>query len=110
MLNVEVEDLGNAPVLRCQGQLVHGEETRLLCAVLAQQTNEIVLDLGEIDRMDASGRGALLALQAAGIYLILRNPSASVRNLLRMNRMDSLFEACEGSPLMEHGALPCRAA
>jgi|GEM_PF-2546261 anti-anti-sigma factor len=113
MLTVVEESLGEAVVLRCQGDLVCEEESPLLCAALGNYGRDIILDLSEIDAMDAAGSGALLALQAAGVYLRLQSPSTAVRDFLRAKAMDPLFEISEkrgaaaacGDPLH-----PCRAA
>jgi len=36
-----------------------------------------------------------VALQAAGIYLKLMNPAESVRSMLRLTGLQSVFEICE---------------
>jgi anti-anti-sigma regulatory factor len=92
MLNVNMENLGEGVVLRCQGELVRGEESSLLCAALGNYGRDIIVDLSEVEMIDAAGSGALLALQAAGVYLRLQNPSAPVLEFLRGKEMDSLFE------------------
>jgi len=92
MLNVNVENLGEAVVLRCQGELVRGEENSLLCVALGNYGQEIIVDLAEVKAIDAAGSGALLALQAAGVYLRLQNPSAPLLAFLHGKGMDSLFE------------------
>lgn len=95
MLNVNVETLGGAVTLRCQGDLVRGEESSLLCSALGNYGQDLIVDLAEVEVIDAAGSGALLALQAAGVYLRLQNPSGPVRELLRAKRMESLFETLE---------------
>ena len=95
MLNVNVENLEGAVVLRCQGELARGEESSLLCSALGNHGQDIIVDLAEVEAIDAAGSGALLALQAAGVYLRLQNPSGLVRDLLRAKRMESLFETLE---------------
>jgi anti-anti-sigma regulatory factor len=92
MLNVSVENLGEEVLLRCQGELVRGKESSLLCAALGNYGHEIIVDLAEVEAIDAAGSGALLALQAAGVYLRLQNPSGPVLDFLRGKRMESLFE------------------
>ncbi|HEX6805542.1 MAG TPA: STAS domain-containing protein [Terriglobales bacterium] len=88
-------------ILRCQGRIVRGEETKLLCAVLRKRVPEITLDLGEVTEIDAAGIGALVSLQASGIYLTLANPRASVREVLRLTKLDSVFEIVEQQPARE---------
>ena len=92
MLNVSVEYLGDTVVLRCQGALVREEEGSLLCLALGHDGYDIVVDLAKVHSIDAAGGAALLALQAAGVYLRLQNPSGPVRDFLCRKGMDSLFE------------------
>jgi hypothetical protein len=61
--------------VRCQGRLVRGQETALLCAVVQQHGPDIILDLSGVTAIDAAGIGALVSLQAAGSYLRLVGPS-----------------------------------
>jgi anti-anti-sigma factor len=82
-------------VLHCQGRIVRGDETAILCAAVHQQGRDVTLDLTGVDAIDAAGIGSLVALQAAGIYLKLQNPSAPLRELLRVTQLDSIFEICE---------------
>lgn len=99
MLNVTVENLGEAVVLRCQGGLVSEQESSLLCTALGNYGHDIIVDLAEVDTIDGSGSAALLALQAAGVYLRLLNASRFVREFLRGKGMESLFEILEGDAL-----------
>ena len=99
MLSVTVEELGNkelskSVILRCAGRIVRGEETRILCAAVSHAGQNIVLDLSKVDALDAAGIGALIALQAAGIYLQLMNPPDAIREVLRVTKLDSVFEIC----------------
>jgi anti-anti-sigma factor len=98
VLRVECEELGDSVVLRCSGRLVRGEESALLCAAVRQQGRNIVLDLGEVDAIDAAGIGALISLQAADIYLQLTNPSRGVLEVLRVTKLDTIFEICSSPP------------
>lgn len=98
MLSVTVQSLGAVPVLRCSGRIVRGDETPLLCAAVQQQGRDMVLDLTEIDAIDAAGVGLLVSLQAAGFYLTLMNPRAHVREILRVTKLDSILEICEIRP------------
>jgi len=95
MLTVTVENLGEVTALHCVGRIVRGDETALLCAALRQEAGNMVLDLTQVEAIDAAGIGALVSLQAAGIYLKLVNPAAQVREVLRVTRLDSIFEIRE---------------
>lgn len=87
--------------LRCHGRIVRGEETKVLCAVLRRKVREITLDLREVTEIDAAGIGALVSLQAAGIYLTLANPTPTVREVLRLTKLDSVFEIIEAQRTSE---------
>jgi len=95
MLTVDVENFGEIVVLRCVGSIDHGYETNLLCSALRQEGRSIVLDLTQVDAIDAAGIGALVSLQAAGVYLKLMSPTPQVRETLKVTNLDSIFEICE---------------
>jgi anti-anti-sigma factor len=95
MLTVNVQNLGDKVILRCQGRIVRGHETAILCSAVQQQGRNVILDLSEVDALDAAGIGALVSLQAAGIYLRLSNPSEQVRQVLSATGLDSIFEFCK---------------
>ena len=100
MLNLTIQHLEDSTViLRCQGRIVSGEETAILCTALAQHRSYIALDLTEVTTMDAAGIGVLVSLQAAGIYLQLLNPTPQVRELLRVTQLDTVFEISETAPI-----------
>jgi anti-anti-sigma regulatory factor len=95
MLTVTIENLGEITTLYCLGRIVRGDETAILCSAVQQEGRQVVLDLARVDAIDAAGIGALLALQAAGVYLTLLNPTEQVREILKVTRLDSIFEICE---------------
>jgi anti-anti-sigma factor len=95
MLRVTVENRGDFVILHCVGRIVHGDEAAVLCPAVRQETRNVVLDLTQVDTIDAAGIGALVSLQAAGIYLKLMNPTKQVREILRITKLDSLFEIGE---------------
>lgn len=98
MLIVKVEDLGEVVILRCAGRIVRGDETGLLCEAARRYGREIILDLSQVEAMDAAGIGLLISLQAAGIYLRLLNPTKQVRETLRVTKVDSVLEISESRP------------
>lgn len=95
MLHVTIEKSGEAVILHCVGRVVRGHETAILCSAGRHHKQNVVLDLSEVDAIDAAGVGALLALQAAGIYVQLLNPSKPVREILQVTRLDTVFEICD---------------
>jgi anti-anti-sigma regulatory factor len=99
MLTISVEDSGKNVTLHCAGRLVRGEESGILCAALGHRESEITVDLAGVDAIDAAGLGALISLQAAGVYLRLLNPTKVVSNTLLVSHLDSVFEIEEsGGP------------
>ncbi len=105
MLHVNIEDLGSNVVLHCAGRIVRGHETAILCAAVRHAGRNIILDLAEVETIDAAGVGALLSLQAAGIYLQLSNPSKPVREVFRITGLESVFEIlASGEAKSQYGA------
>ncbi len=92
MLNVTIEESEKNVILRCEGQMVRGDETALLCAAIGHTDRNIVVDLSQVDAIDAAGVGALISLQAAGLYLQVLNPANAIREALRLSGLDSVFE------------------
>jgi anti-anti-sigma factor len=95
MLTITPETLDEAVILHCLGRIVCGYETALLCAALRQERQNVVLDLTEVEAIDAAGIGALVSLQASGVYLKLMNPTQPVREILKVTNLDSIFEISE---------------
>ena len=99
MLKVTIQKLGGVAILRCQGRIVRRQETTILCAAVQQNGRDVILDLSKVDAIDAGGLGALVSLRAAGIYLKLMDPTAQVREILRVTKLDSIFEICESESI-----------
>jgi anti-anti-sigma factor len=95
MLTVTVQKLGDVAILLCQGRIVCGRETSILCAAVEQNGRDVILDLRKVDVIDAGGLGALVSLRAAGICLKLMKPTAYVRRIFSLTKLDSIFEICE---------------
>ena len=99
MLKVSVNHVGNAAILKCEGRIVRGEESRLLCAAVG--SSEAIFDLGAVEAIDAAGVGMLVSLQAAGVYLTLLNPNESVSAVLQLTGLDTVFDLRRGETLSE---------
>ena len=95
MLIITVQDSSDAVTLQCQGRIVRGEETAVLCAAVRRYGREVILDLKMVDALDAAGIGALISLQAAGVYLKLMDPNEHVREILKLSGLNSVFEICQ---------------
>jgi anti-anti-sigma factor len=100
MLNATVQKLGDITVLRCHGRIVIGDAyTILRNAVLSQtHTRMLVLDLAQVDRIDAGGLGVLLGLRewahSKGIRLRLMNVMNHIEQVLELTKLDRVFEFC----------------
>jgi anti-anti-sigma factor len=108
MLTVTVKDLDDGVVLQCQGRIVRGDETAILCAAVGKRGRNVTLDLTGVDAIDAAGIGCLVSLQASGIYLTLLNPTEQVREVLKVTQLESVFEIRESRATEESLMLaPC---
>jgi len=100
MLNATVQKLGDSTILRCQGRIVIGDAyTILRSAALSQTcTRMLVLDLAQVDRIDAGGLGVLLGLRewaySHAIKLRLMNAMNQVEQVLELSKLDRVFEFC----------------
>src|SRR4029077_10739939 len=100
MLSATVQKLGDTTVLRCQGRIVIGDAyTTLRSAALSQtHTRMLVLDLAQVDRIDAGGLGVLLGLRewasSDAISLRLMNVMNQVDQVLELTKLDRVFEFC----------------
>jgi len=101
MLIVTVKEWDDGVVLQCQGRIVRGDETAILCAAVRQEGRNATLDLTGVDAIDAAGIGSLVSLQASGIYLTLLNPAEQVREVLRVTQLESIFEIRESRAAQE---------
>ena len=98
MLTIDVEKNGDVAVVRCGGRIVRGEEVSMLReAVIAEKTSRIVvLDLSDVDSVDANGLTTLLSLhqwaRSRGVQLKLVNPSHFVQEILTRTKLDRVFD------------------
>jgi anti-anti-sigma factor len=98
MLTIDVEKTDGVAVVRCAGRIVRGEEVRILrnAVVSENDTRAVVLDLSDVDMLDAGGLTALLSLhqwtRSRGIQLKLVNPSHFVLEVLTRTRLDRVFD------------------
>jgi anti-anti-sigma factor len=98
MLTIDVEKTGDVAVVRCGGRIVRGQEVRTLrSAVVSERDSRIVvLDLSEVESLDAGGLTTLLSLhqwaRSRGVQLKLVNPSHFVREVLVRTMLDHVFD------------------
>ena len=111
MLTVTFQDLGNGVILRCEGKILRGSEATILCAAVQRYRRDIILDLSKVHEIDPAGVGALIALQAAGVYLKLMNPNSHVCEVLSDAGIETIFEISFSAPQPEqHESLTSQAA
>ena len=97
MLKVHTTRLETVAVLRLQGQFTNGE-TEILHELLdfVRDLNAVVLDFERVTTIDAHGLGVLLELREQAenrqIRFRLTNVSRLVGNVLRLARLDSVFQ------------------
>jgi anti-anti-sigma regulatory factor len=97
VLTMTLKRLDGTTILGCHGKLVRDEETPLLCLAVGLHGQDVVLDLSHTTAIDGSGIGALISLQAAGVFLALRNPNEQVMRSLQLNHLESIFEISESA-------------
>jgi anti-anti-sigma factor len=98
MLTIDVEKTGDVAVVRCVGRIVRGAELGTLrSAVLAENDIRIVvIDLSDVEALDAGGLTALLSLRQwarnRNVQLKLVNPSHFVNEVLTRTGLDHVFD------------------
>lgn len=94
---INTQQTGDVAVLQCAGRMVHAQALSLLRDAVASsaQLRVVVLDLSEVEMLDAGGLGMLVSLHnwacAKGIQLNLVNPSKRVREMLELTRLTSVL-------------------
>jgi anti-sigma B factor antagonist len=100
MLKVTVRNRGEIAVFRCMGRMVAGEDTRALWDGVRHAVGKrlVVLDLAEVDALDAAGLGLLVFLHTSassgGMELKFINPTQRTRKLLALTNLESVLEIC----------------
>ena len=95
---VKTEKTGDVVVLQCAGRMVRAEALSLLKDIVTRlsQLRVVVLDLSEVEMLDAGGLGMLVSLHnwacANGIQLKLVNPSKLVRQMLELTGLTSVLQ------------------
>jgi len=100
MLKITVQKLGDTSVLRCHGRIVAGDAGSILRnAVLSQRHSRmLVIDLAQVERIDAAGLGVLLGLRVSArshaIMFKLMNATKKVEEILELTHLQRVFEFC----------------
>ena len=97
MLKVHAKKSDSVEILCLEGQIVNGDTDSLRSAVeLTSGASDIVLDLSNVNRVDAHGLGVLLELReqtlANGIHLELVNVNEKLSRVFEITRLNTVFE------------------
>jgi len=97
-LKFQVECLQDVAVVNCSGRMVRGtalDEFRRRIEQL-ERVRVLVLDVSEVDHLDAGGLGTLLLVRRwatrNSVRMKLVNPPVFFRDLLEATHLTSLFE------------------
>jgi anti-anti-sigma factor len=97
-LQYQVERIDDVAVVRCSGRMVRGaalDEFRRKIETL-DRLRVLVLDLSEIQQLDAGGLGTLLLVRRSTIQKFARlklvNPPVFFRRMLEATCLSSVFE------------------
>jgi stage II sporulation protein AA (anti-sigma F factor antagonist) len=97
-LRYQIESTHDLAIVRCSGRMVRGASLEEFCGRLEQleHLRLLVIDLSEVEQLDAGGLGALLQVrrrsQQHSVRLKLVNPSPFVRRILEATKLSSVFE------------------
>src|SRR5260370_42571896 len=100
MLNATAQKLGDSTVLRCQGRIVIGDAYAILRNAVLRQTHTrtLILDLAQVDCIDAGGLGVLLGLRewaySHAIWFQLRNGRSLVEHGLELRKLSRVLGFC----------------
>jgi len=97
-LQLQVECLQDVAVVNCSGRMVRGaalDEFRRRIERL-ERVRVLVLDLSEVEQLDAGGLGTLLLVRRWAMQksakMKLVNPPVFFRKMLEATRLNSVFE------------------
>lgn len=97
---MDVRDLGGAKVVELSGMLTldRGDAELLRCVsgVVGEGARHVVVDLGGVTYIDSAGLTALIScyrkVKEVGGRIGLLRPNGHVMELLRVTRLDGVFE------------------
>jgi anti-sigma B factor antagonist len=97
MLKVHAKKSDSVEVLCLEGQIVNGETEVLRSAVeFASDASDIILDLSNVEVVDAHGLGVLLELReqalARGAHFELTNVSKRLYRIFEITRLNTVFD------------------
>jgi anti-anti-sigma factor len=98
MLNITVQTAGKITILRCQGRIVAGDESRILREAVFSRAvaTSLVIDLRGVDAIDAAGLGLLPELREwtrlNGIQLKFVNLAKRLRQMLEITHLSHVLD------------------
>jgi anti-anti-sigma factor len=100
-LTLRIQRMADAAIVRCAGQLVGRQETRMLTQIVAQRLQEAnlaVLDLAEAVAMDSAGLSELALIhmyaEGHGKTVKLAAVPPALLEVLESTNLTSVFEVC----------------
>jgi anti-anti-sigma factor len=97
-LQYQIESLQDVAVIRCSGRMVRGAALDGFRRGIEQldRLRVLVLDLSDVQQLDAGGLGTLLLVRRWALQnstrLKLVNPPVFFRHILEATRLNSVFE------------------
>ena len=101
MLKVHAKKSDSVEILCLEGQIVNGDTEGLRSAVeLTSAASDVILDLSNVNIVDAHGLGVLLQLReqtlANGTHFELMNVNENLSRVFEITRLDTVFEIHPG--------------
>ena len=101
MLRVDIRSAPPIVKLYCAGRIVLGVESETLrCMAASRPERNLVVDLQQVQAIDAAGLGLLVELHCQALKnsgdLTIANPSPCVRRLMALTNLESVLQLDEG--------------
>jgi len=102
-VKIEKHQRGNVTIMVIQGVIKVGESASIfsndLDTLLAEGSGEVLIDMSAIDYVDSTGLGELVGylqrFEKEGRRLALLRPQTRILNLLKLTKLDSVFQIFE---------------
>jgi anti-anti-sigma factor len=96
-LSLETRVIEDVTVICCKGRIAYGIEAAALAGEIAElgpQIRRVVLDLSDVEMIDAAGLGVLVsvAANASGCSITLAAPGNLIRQLLELTQLSSVLK------------------
>src|SRR5437868_13685969 len=107
MLVVNIQNAGDAVILKCTGRVVAGEEVANLksTALCHQESKVLVLDFSKVETVDGAGLGLLAFLagwsRVVETPLTIVNPLCRVRAVMELTVLVSVLDLISSDSLVD---------